>query len=170
MMRGEEKHHTDFCLRGIYLGIPVLQSLVPPPLSTEGILRVTPFSLNLSFGCLFLYQRQCLWARKAYFEVHVYMCVLSISKNNNNICAHKIWLQKRLIKQSLAWWWFTLAIWSTNSIEWIGCCRSFFPLFSFSSNSRSILGSWLLLLQCSFKSSGMGGTNLVWQSFTLAIL
>ena len=42
--------------------------------------KVTPFSLNPSFGGLFLYQRQQFRASKVYFEVHIHICDLSISK------------------------------------------------------------------------------------------
>ena len=85
--------------------------------------KVTPFSLNPSFEGLFLYQRQHFRARKVYFEVHIHMW----SVNFKNTCSHKIPLQKHLMK---AWWWFTLVIWSTDSVEWIGCCRSLFVCFS----------------------------------------
>ena len=67
--------------------------------------KVIPFSLNPSFGGLFLYQRQHFRARKVYFEVHIHICDLSISK----IPIHKIPLQKHLMK-AFSWWWFMLVI------------------------------------------------------------
>lgn len=149
MIEGEEKNTQGF-LSQMHLfkcpNPPVDKCATTTLNRAQG--KERPLPLALSFSCPFVYQRQCFRVTKVYFE----MCILLISKISVHIkfhCRHTPYTKTA----------FSLVVvhnsslvgqFSTNSIQWIGCCNVFLlPLLK---NNRYILGSWLFLLQCCLKS------------------
>lgn len=89
-----------------------------------------------------------------YFEVHIHMCILLVSKISVHVKFHRrnIQCNKTIFSLAVVHNSNLVGLLSTNSRERTGYCSNFFLSSPSRQTSRYVSGLWLLLLRCCLKS------------------